>query len=191
MFLRKTLKYLRKGRAKTVLDAGCGDGNFTASIAEAGFDVFGIDLSEGGIRKAQERGTARAQFKVASLYDDYTTLFAGHATFDAVVSVEVIEHLYSPRRFVRAAYEVLPVGGLVIVTTPYWGYWKNIALSVTNRIDRALTPLWDGGHIKHWSRRTICQLFSELPFEFVAFEGAGRPIPYLWNGMLLVFRKKG
>src|SRR5207253_2552797 len=109
--------------------------------------------------------------------------------FDAIVSVEVIEHLYDPRRFMRRAYEALKPGGLLVLTTPYWGYLKNIALALTNRIDRALTPLWDGGHIKHWSYKTLRALGEELPFEFVAFRGAGRPIPYLWNGMIMVFRK--
>ena len=103
----------------------------------------------------------------------------------------MIEHLYSPRRkFVQRAEEALTPGGLCIVTTPYWGYLKNVALALTNRTDRALTALWDGGHIKHWSYKTLRTLFQERNFEFVSFVGAGRPIPYLWNGMMMTFRKK-
>jgi 2-polyprenyl-3-methyl-5-hydroxy-6-metoxy-1,4-benzoquinol methylase len=30
---------------KRILDVGCGDGNFTASLAKAGFTMYGIDLS--------------------------------------------------------------------------------------------------------------------------------------------------
>jgi hypothetical protein len=32
---------------------------------------------------------------------------------------------------------------------------------------------------------------DEQGMEFVAFHGAGRPVPYLWNGMFMVFRKVG
>ena len=76
------------------------------------------------------------------------------------------------------------------MTTPYWGYLKNVLLAATGRLDRALTALWDGGHIKHWSYRTLRALFEEQPFEFVAFRGAGRRLPYLWKGMIMVFKKK-
>lgn len=59
--------------------------------------------------------------------------------------LEVIEHLYSPRQFVRRPYTALRPGGILIVTTPYWGYLKNLLLVLTNRIDHALTSLWEGG----------------------------------------------
>lgn len=72
-------------------------------------------------------------------------------------------------------------------------YLKNIALAVTNRTDLALTALWDGGHIKHFSRKTLTKLILEQDFEFIGFEGCGEGIraytPYLWKGMLLSFRK--
>ena len=152
--------------------------------------MYGIDLSDGGILRAKDRYPT-CHFAKWSVYDDYREAFPEVPAFDAIVSVEVIEHLYGPRIFVQRAKEALAPGGLVIVTTPYWGYLKNILLAVTNRLDRSLTALWDGGHIKHWSYRTLRQLFEEQQFEFVQFIGSGRPIPFLWNSMVMVFRKSG
>ncbi|HEY1787234.1 MAG TPA: class I SAM-dependent methyltransferase [Verrucomicrobiae bacterium] len=187
LYLSFLLRQLRNAGAKTVLDVGCGDGNFSASLASEGFETYGIDLSQGGITKAKAN-YPNVSFSVASAYDDYSAIFSGIQKFDAVVSVEVIEHLYSPRDFVRSARSAAKPRGLVIVTTPYWGYLKNIVLAVTNRTDRSLNPLWDGGHIKHWSRATLCKLFEEQNFENVSFYGAGRPVPFLWNGMAMSFR---
>jgi 2-polyprenyl-3-methyl-5-hydroxy-6-metoxy-1,4-benzoquinol methylase len=188
MYLRKMLKYLGAQRSiRTVLDAGCGDGNFAASLADAGYDIYGFDMSASGIKIAQRRGLGR--FAQASVYDDFTTIFDDMDVFDAVVAVEVIEHLYDPRLFIKRARAALKDEGLMLVTTPYWGWFKNVVLAVTNRMDRSLTALWDGGHIKHWSRKTLTELMTEQGMEFIAFEGAGRPVPFLWNGMLLVFRK--
>jgi 2-polyprenyl-3-methyl-5-hydroxy-6-metoxy-1,4-benzoquinol methylase len=190
LYLEIVLRYLRADPSiRRVLDAGCGNGSFTASIAEAGFDLYGVDLSSSGIEVARETHPG-VHFERASVYDDFTNLFPGVSTFDAIVSVEVIEHLYSPRDFVRRAHEALRPGGLFVVTTPYWGYLKNIALALTNRIDQALGPLWDGGHIKHWSRKTLASLLLEQPFEMVGFTGAGRPVPGLWNGMVMAVRKR-
>jgi 2-polyprenyl-3-methyl-5-hydroxy-6-metoxy-1,4-benzoquinol methylase len=170
-----------------VLDAGCGDGNFTASMAQAGFEMCGIDLSSPGIAKAKE-SYPQCRFFEGSVSEDLASA-CGVAAFDAIVAIEVIEHLYSPRKFVSACKSSLRPGGLLIVTTPYWGYLKNVMLAVTNRMDRALTSLLEGGHIKHWSFRTLQKLLTQQGFEFVAFHGAGRRIPYLWNGMIMVVRK--
>lgn len=188
MYLELVLRWLRSDPSiRCILDAGCGDGNFAASLAEAGYVVCGIDMSDSGIQIASERGIG--SFQQASIYDPLTAPFPAIETFDAIVSVEVIEHLYSPRVFVRRAFEALRPGGLLIVTTPYWGYLKNVVLALTNRMDSSLTALWDGGHIKHWSRKTLSSLLREQSFEIVGFHGVGRGIPFLWNGMVMVARK--
>lgn len=189
LYLNKVLGSLRTDtQVRRVLDAGCGDGNFAESLAAEGYEVYGIDLSESGIRIAQDRRVGT--FKVSSLYESFLAPFSGLTGFDAIVSVEVIEHLYSPRVFVAEAMKSLRPGGLLIVTTPYWGYLKNIVLALTNRTDNYLTALWDGGHIKHWSRKTLTALMVEQGFEVVSFAGdAKRPIPFLWMGMVMTFRK--
>jgi 2-polyprenyl-6-hydroxyphenyl methylase/3-demethylubiquinone-9 3-methyltransferase len=113
--------------------------------------------------------------------------------FEAIVCIEVIEHLYSPYTFARRAYDALSPGGTIVISTPYWGYLKNVALALSNRIDRSLTALWEGGHIKHFSRATLGRLFTDCGFEQAGFVGAGEGwrahAPYLWNGMLMAFRR--
>lgn len=189
LYLETMLRHLRApGDIRHVLDVGSGDGNFTASLSDAGFLMYGIDPSAGGVARAQTR-YPQIQFREASAYENLLEPFGRTEPFDAIVTIEVIEHLYSPRTLCRRVHEALRPGGLFIVTTPYWGYLKNIALALTNRVDRALTALWEGGHIKHFSYRTLRRLGEEQGFEFVAFEGAGRRIPFLWMGMLMVFRK--
>lgn len=83
----------------------------------------------------------------------------------------------------------LKPNGLLVLSTPYHGYLKNLALSVLDAWDTHHTPLWHGGHIKFWSRRTLGQLLSENGFETIGFSGVGR-LPYLWKSMILVARKK-
>jgi SAM-dependent methyltransferase len=64
----------------------------------------------------------------------------------------------------------------------------NGALAFTGKLDAHFIALWDGGHIKFWSRRTLTSLLEEAGFETVAFRGAGR-CPWLWNSMLLAAHK--
>ena len=191
LYLAQVLKILAElPRGAKILDAGCGGGDFAVGLAEAGYEIYGCDLNESAIAAANRRGIGT--FKCASLYESLTEPF-GVDAFDAIVSVEVIEHLYSPYSYVRQGYDALRPGGLFIVTTPYWGYWKNLALAVTNRTDGYLTALWEGGHIKHFSRKTLTRLFNDCGFTEAGFQGAGetpsRRIPYLWSGMVMTFRK--
>jgi hypothetical protein len=50
--------------------------------------------------------------------------------------------------------------------------------------DRHANPLWDGGHIKLWSRTTLSALLREAGFENLQFRGAGR-CPALWMTMIM------
>ena len=74
-------------------------------------------------------------------------------------------------------------GGRFILTTPYHGYLKNLSIALAGKADRHYSALWEGGHIKFWSRRTLAILLREAGFRNMAFTGAGR-IPYLWRHMV-------
>jgi 2-polyprenyl-6-hydroxyphenyl methylase/3-demethylubiquinone-9 3-methyltransferase len=103
---------------------------------------------------------------------------------DAIVSTEVIEHLYNPRGFLRNAYALLKPSGVIVLTTPYHGYLKNLLLAVTGKMDEHFTVLWDHGHVKFWSPKTLSMALRETGFTEIEFRGAGR-VPYLWKSMVL------
>jgi 2-polyprenyl-3-methyl-5-hydroxy-6-metoxy-1,4-benzoquinol methylase len=186
LYLEKITKVLQeKSLAGIILDLGCGDGNFSESISRLGFDVIGIDASASAISKAQKRdGT----YLIGSVYDDLSEQI-GRKEVDAVISIEVIEHLYDPKLFIYQINKILKENGVLIITTPYWGYFKNILLAVTGRIDKALTVHWDGGHIKHFSRKSLTVMVENYGFKIKHFNGCGRRIPFIWNGMMLTFEK--
>ena len=112
----------------------------------------------------------------------------GADSFDVAIATEVIEHLVRPRNLPGFAKQLLRPGGPLIISTPYHGYLKNLVLALSNKWDSHLTPLWDGGHIKMWSRKTLSQLLREAGFRVVRFIGAGR-VPFLWKSMIMVAQK--
>jgi 2-polyprenyl-6-hydroxyphenyl methylase/3-demethylubiquinone-9 3-methyltransferase len=75
-----------------------------------------------------------------------------------------------------------------MISTPYHGYFKNLALAISNKLDDHFTALWHGGHIKFWSRRTLTKLLTDNGFRVVGFSGIGRA-PFLWKSMVIVARK--
>lgn len=168
----------------TLLDIGCGNGALTASLASRGAAVTGMDLSDSGIALARA-AHPDVRFEVGSVYDDLRARFG---TFDSVVALEVIEHLYDPRTFLRRAFEALRPGGTLVLSTPYHGYLKNLALAVSGKLDAHFTVLWDGGHIKFFSWPTLRTLLDEAGFVDLRFRGTGR-LPGLWKSMVVAGRR--
>ena len=71
---------------------------------------------------------------------------------------------------------------------PYHGYVKNLILAATGKLDAHFTTLWEGGHIKFFSRRTLTKLLELAGFRYESFQVAGR-FPGLWKSMLLQVQK--
>ena len=164
-----------------MLDLGCGNGSFTAFLAASGFTVTGLDHSSTGIEIAA-RKHPHAEFAQHDLTQPLPAAY--HGKYDAVVSVEVIEHLLLPRRLMENALKALKPGGLLILTTPYHGYWKNLALALTGKFDAHWHPLRDYGHVKFFSKSTILALFREFALQDIRFQTVGR-IPVFARSMII------
>ena len=80
------------------------------------------------------------------------------------------------------------MGGTAILSTPYHGYWKNLALALSGKLDRHFTALWDHGHIKFWSMKTLALLLEAAGFCDIRFARVGR-IPALAKAMSAVARR--
>jgi 2-polyprenyl-3-methyl-5-hydroxy-6-metoxy-1,4-benzoquinol methylase len=165
-----------------VLDVGCGNGFLCAEFLRRGCKVVGIDLSGQGIEVAR-RNHAGARFEMLPA-DARILENLGEDPFDVVVSTEVVEHLYAPRQWAKGCFAAVKRGGTFICTTPYHGYFKNLAIAVLGKCDAHANPLWDGGHIKLWSKRTLIRLLTETGFRNFQFRGVGR-MPGLWKTMVV------
>ena len=165
-----------------VLDVGCGNGSLTAELGRMGYDVTGVDLSAEGVEQARLHWP-QGRFEVLAA-DDGLLAKLGVAPFDLVCSVEVIEHLYDPAALLDGCLQALRPGGMLLVSTPYHGYLKNLAISLAGGWDKHADPLKGGGHIKFYSMRTLREAAVRAGFERFEIIGSGR-LPGLWKSMIL------
>jgi 2-polyprenyl-6-hydroxyphenyl methylase / 3-demethylubiquinone-9 3-methyltransferase len=99
-----------------LLDVGCGAGLASEAMAKLGHDVLGIDASAEGIQAAEEHAVGQdlpLAYRVAST----ETLIAEGARFQAVMALEVIEHVADPTEFVAMLAELLAPGGVLVMST--------------------------------------------------------------------------
>lgn len=169
-----------------VLDLGCGNGALCQWLSAQGYAVEGIEPSSSGIDQARQRCPQVPLHQAMARPAELKPLQL--APFDLVISTEVVEHCHAPRDWAACAFEALRPGGWLICSTPYHGYLKNLVLAASGQLDRHFTALWDGGHIKFWSRHTLSHLLQEAGFVELRFQGAGR-LPWLWKSMLIAGRR--
>jgi len=180
--LNEMVSLLDKTKNKYILDLGCGNGYLVNYLLEQGYNAYGTDASEKGIAIAKKLNPER--FFVQDLSSDKLPQQLQEIPFDTIISTEVIEHLYNPQAFIDFCKQQLKPGGELVITTPYHGYLKNLMLSIFNRWDSHMNPLWLGGHIKLWSKKTLTKVLINAGFRVIAFRGCGR-FPYFWKSMII------
>lgn len=153
-----------------VLDLGAGNGSMARRLIQQGYTVTAVEMSPSGA--AQARRVPGLDVIEADLSRPLPD--ALHGSFDAVVSAEVIEHLLLPRSLFHRAREALRPAGTLVVTTPFHGYLKNLAISLTNGWDDHWHPTRDYGHVKFFSVATLSALFDEAAFTVRSVERVGR-----------------
>jgi len=169
---------------KRLFELGCGNGSVAYELNRCGWDVTGVDPSAEGITQAR-KSYPDLKLQTGSAYDNLANRYG---QFPLVLSLEVVEHVYDPRHYARTVFNLLSDGGIAIISTPYHGYLKNLALALTGRMDKHFTALWDNGHIKFWSIATLSELLQEAGFVDVRFERVGR-VPVLAKSMIAIARR--
>lgn len=146
---RKTILECLKRRLKpgdSILDAGCGLGEVLADIPE-GYKLFGFDFANSNVEFTKRRLGARADVKQGSIYE----IPFPDASMDAVLCLEVLEHIEDDERGVRDITRVLKPGGVLIVAVPYTYYWP------------AYKQLM--GHFRHYTRESLAAMLRQNGLE--------------------------
>jgi SAM-dependent methyltransferase len=106
----------RQRPGESVLDAGCGTGNYSMALARAGFRVTGIDSADGMLARARSKVAADADLDVALRHASLdTTLPYGAAQFDHAVLVSVLQAVTDPMYTLRELRRVLKPGGTLLL----------------------------------------------------------------------------
>lgn len=100
----------------TVLDIGCGGGLLCEPLARLGASVTGIDPAEESIAAARQHARGEA-LDIAYLASRAEDVAAEGTVFDAVLTMEVVEHVPDVPAFLALCAGLVRPGGLMLLST--------------------------------------------------------------------------
>jgi 2-polyprenyl-3-methyl-5-hydroxy-6-metoxy-1,4-benzoquinol methylase len=98
-----------------ILDDGCGDGIFIQDFVDRCKRVIATDISQDMLRHGKSRLAGKP---IDWIESNGTRLPFRSESFDAAVSLEVIEHVPDAAAFARELHRVLKPGGRIVISTP-------------------------------------------------------------------------
>lgn len=97
----------------SILDIGCGAGSVSEELVRRGHTVHGIDIIEEGVSRAKKRGL------IAEVYDlNQVPLPFEDGSFDCVLALDVLEHIFDPMALLKEIKRLLRVSGYAIIFLP-------------------------------------------------------------------------
>lgn len=144
-----------------VLDVGCSSGNFgEALIKHKNCIVDGVEPDKNDSRKA-----ARKLRKVSNKFveDALKTEFKKEK-YDAIVFLDVIEHLYNPASTLRSLKKNLKPNGMIVFSIPNMAHISVRLMLLKGDFEYANTGLLDNTHLHFYTKKEIERLFSEAGF---------------------------
>lgn len=101
---------------KRVLDVGCFDGGFLHFLGD-GYQRFGLEINPAAAERAERRG-------ITMVGSDFADLARLEQSLDAVIAMDVIEHVGNPLNLVKVMGQALKPGGLLMISTGNTEAWS-------------------------------------------------------------------
>lgn len=163
---RTAVKELRRAGCEggKLLELGCAYGFFLAE-ANAYFQVRGIEMSDSAVRFCQARGFDVEQGTLTPEYVDR------YSPFDAVVMLDVVEHLPEPDRVMELVRGALKPGGRLMLTT---GDWDSRLSRMMGKNWRLMTP---PQHTFFFSPRTMSSMLKRVGFDVIECRKPWKTVP--------------
>ncbi|NLP04991.1 class I SAM-dependent methyltransferase [Candidatus Fermentibacteria bacterium] len=151
-------------RGRRVLEVGCAFGTLLAFLRSRGWEVEGLEISPVSARKA------RSEFGLTVHEGNLEKAGLRSGAYDAVLMLDVLEHLHRPFDTLKEAARVLAPGGVLVVQCPWeLTHWEEAALAVvTGRKTGTIEPDAVPAHLYFFTPRTLDAVLEKGGFSITA-----------------------
>ena len=168
-------KRLPKG--SKILDFGCGQGSLSMRLKDLGYDVTASDQNIADFKAQGEIPYFPVNFNSPDEVNQFLTKFEGH--FDAVLGVEVIEHVENPWEYLRNLKRLVRNDGLIFISTPNVTSWySRMVFLFTGQFQGFVDPDLIG-HINPITPWELQVISSKIGLKTETIRSAGE-LPLIW-----------
>ncbi|MBL7196717.1 MAG: class I SAM-dependent methyltransferase [Candidatus Omnitrophica bacterium] len=151
--LKRIEKFVEIGK---LLDIGCAAGFLLSEAKRRGWDVCGVEPSEWMVKFSKER------LHIDILQGAFEEKDSPPDNFDAIVMLDLIEHLLDPKAALTKVRTLLKPNGILCITTP----------DVDSMMSRLLRAQWWGinqFHLFYFSRNTLTMMLNLTGFKILKY----------------------
>lgn len=152
---RRRLENVVDGRARRILEIGCGDGNFLATLRRAGWDVHGQEFG------ADTSAIVERRHGIPMITGPLE-LVPKERRFPVVAAYHVFEHIYHPAGWLQQVRQLVELDGLLHLQVPN-------AASLTRKVSG---DVWSGlvfpQHVYFYDPRTLRRVLERSGFSVLA-----------------------
>jgi len=154
---------LLRSRARTFVDVGCGEGYMAERLAKMGLAGLALDTSPQAVSTARQRLKSQALASVQVRKGDLFDVELPRGQADAVLFLEVLEHLEDDMAALERLRELVRDGGFLVLSVP------------------AHTKLWDAldewaGHVRRYERDELCEKLTRSGWQPIVIYNYGFPL---------------
>lgn len=177
------LSFLPTGRqAMKVLEVGCGEGVFGASIASAG-EVWGIEPYAPSAAIASER-----LFKTFAATFDAAKPELPRGYFDLVICNDVIEHMTDHEGFLVSIQDHMAPGASLVGSIPNVRHYKNLFNLIFARDwHYQNSGVLDNTHFRFFTMKSLRRSLERAGFVVERLEGVNGGIFFAWDRWSIVY----
>jgi SAM-dependent methyltransferase len=161
----QALEFIKQFRPKSLLEIGCGAGEFLQKAVTGVDFAMGVDINESALELARKKGVTVSSQNIGEI----------ESSFDMIVMFQVLEHIEAPKDLLFDMVAKLNDGGVLILAVPNPdGYLKDMGAMLLD-----MPP----HHCTGWGKSVFEYLSKELKLNMVGYET--EPLRYVhYNGFL-------
>ncbi len=179
-----------------LLEIGCGDGEVLFNLSRHFDSIYGTELSEIRIARAQQLLNRHPDYHIShETLEEFVERLGGSLTFDCILWADVVEHVVDPLLAFRNIANLCTRGTQLITSTPNIAFFphrlrlllgKFPSTSLPIHADEGFTRssktiLLDGGHLHYFTYNMLIRLYRLNGFNNIRCYGLGQRFSRLRN----------